>query len=140
MLSECCAQPALQGQGHCWCADAPRREGERCAPRIAPAITLQYVGIFTGRAISSRPRCQMTTIAVVRKNGYAAIAADTMTKWGTGKETASYIVNHGKIFQVGNTYSASPATPRSRRSFATTSRARGYMRGSTAPSKFSRPG
>ena len=46
----------------------------------------------------------MTTIAVVRKNGYAAIAADTMTKWGSGKETASYIVNHGKIFQVGNSY------------------------------------
>jgi len=23
----------------------------------------------------------MTTIAVVRKNGYAAIAADTLTKW-----------------------------------------------------------
>lgn len=46
----------------------------------------------------------MTTIAVVRKNGYAAIAADTMTKWGTGKETAAYIVNHDKILQVGNTY------------------------------------
>ena len=46
----------------------------------------------------------MTTIAVARKNGYAAIAADTMTKWGTGKETADYIVNHAKIFQVGNTY------------------------------------
>jgi ATP-dependent protease HslVU (ClpYQ) peptidase subunit len=41
---------------------------------------------------------------VVRKNGYAAIAADTMTKWGSGKETADYIVNHGKIFQVGGTY------------------------------------
>jgi ATP-dependent HslUV protease subunit HslV len=46
----------------------------------------------------------MTTIAVVRKNGYAAIAADTMTKWGSGKETASYIVNHVKIFRVANTY------------------------------------
>jgi ATP-dependent protease HslVU (ClpYQ) peptidase subunit len=46
----------------------------------------------------------MTTIAVVRKNGYAAIAADTMTKWGSGKETADYIVNHGKIFQVGTSY------------------------------------
>ena len=46
----------------------------------------------------------MTTIAVVRKNGYAAIAADTMTKWGTGKETAQYIVNHGKIFRAGDTF------------------------------------
>jgi ATP-dependent HslUV protease subunit HslV len=46
----------------------------------------------------------MTTIAVARKNGYAAIAADTMTKWGSGKETADYIVNHGKIFRVRDTY------------------------------------
>ena len=46
----------------------------------------------------------MTTIAVVRKNGYAAIAADTMTKWGSGKETAQYIVNNAKIFRVGDTY------------------------------------
>lgn len=46
----------------------------------------------------------MTTIAVVSKNGYAAIAADTMTKWGSGKETAAYIVNHQKIFQVGDSY------------------------------------
>ncbi len=46
----------------------------------------------------------MTTIAVVRKNGYAAMAADTMTKWGSGKETAGYIVNHSKILQVGDTY------------------------------------
>ena len=46
----------------------------------------------------------MTTIAVVKKNGYAAIAADTMTKWGSGKETAQYIVNNAKIFRVGDTY------------------------------------
>lgn len=46
----------------------------------------------------------MTTIAVVRKGGYAAIAADTMTKWGSGKETAEYIVNHSKILRVGDTY------------------------------------
>ncbi|HYC47465.1 MAG TPA: MFS transporter [Burkholderiales bacterium] len=46
----------------------------------------------------------MTTIAVVRKNGQAAIAADTMTKWGSGKETAQYIVNNAKIFRVGDTY------------------------------------
>ncbi len=46
----------------------------------------------------------MTTIAVVRKDGYAAIAADTMTKWGSGKESADYIVNHGKILRVGDSY------------------------------------
>jgi ATP-dependent protease HslVU (ClpYQ) peptidase subunit len=45
----------------------------------------------------------MTTIAVVRKGNYAAIAADTMTKWGTGKETADYIVNHHKTFKAGDT-------------------------------------
>ena len=46
----------------------------------------------------------MTTIAVVKKNGLAAIAADPMTKWGSGKETAQYIVNHGKVFRVGDTW------------------------------------
>lgn len=46
----------------------------------------------------------MTTIAVVKKDGYAAIAADTMTKWGAGKETAHYIVNNEKIFKVGDSY------------------------------------
>ena len=45
----------------------------------------------------------MTTIAVVRKGGIVAIAADTMTKWGTGRETAEYIVNHQKTFKVGDT-------------------------------------
>ena len=45
----------------------------------------------------------MTTIAVVRKNGYVAIAADTMTKWGSGKETADYVVNNHKTFKVRDT-------------------------------------
>jgi ATP-dependent HslUV protease, peptidase subunit HslV len=48
----------------------------------------------------------MTTIAVARKNGYVAIAADTMTKWGPNKETAEYIANSEKIFKVGDTYVA----------------------------------
>jgi ATP-dependent protease HslVU (ClpYQ) peptidase subunit len=46
----------------------------------------------------------MTTIAVVKKNGRAAIAADTLTKWGTGKESAAYIANHNKIVRAGDTY------------------------------------
>lgn len=46
----------------------------------------------------------MTAIAVVRKGAYAAIAADTMTKWGSGKETADYIVNHSKILKIGDSY------------------------------------
>ena len=52
----------------------------------------------------------MTTIAVVRKNGYAAIAADTLTKWGSGKESADYVANHAKIVKVGDTYIAGSGT------------------------------
>jgi ATP-dependent HslUV protease, peptidase subunit HslV len=40
----------------------------------------------------------MTTIAVVKKNGIAAIAADTMITFGNTKESAEYVVNHSKIF------------------------------------------
>lgn len=43
----------------------------------------------------------MTTIAVVRKGGQIAIAADTLTKWGSGKESATYIVNSSKLLRVG---------------------------------------
>jgi ATP-dependent HslUV protease subunit HslV len=46
----------------------------------------------------------MTTIAVVRKNGIAAIAGDTLTKWGSAKESAAYIANHEKILAVGDGY------------------------------------
>jgi ATP-dependent protease HslVU (ClpYQ) peptidase subunit len=46
----------------------------------------------------------MTTIAVVKKNGIAAIAADTLTKWGTGKESAGYIANNDKIVRAGDTW------------------------------------
>ncbi len=48
----------------------------------------------------------MTTIAVVRKGGVAAIAADTLTKWGTGKESAAYIVNSEKVLRVGANFVA----------------------------------
>ncbi len=48
----------------------------------------------------------MTTLVVVRKDRGVAIAADTMTKWGSGKETAEYIANHGKLLQVGDTWLA----------------------------------
>jgi ATP-dependent protease HslVU (ClpYQ) peptidase subunit len=46
----------------------------------------------------------MTTITVVRKGGLAAIAADTLTKYGYTKESAEYVVNHGKILKVGSSY------------------------------------
>jgi ATP-dependent protease HslVU (ClpYQ) peptidase subunit len=52
----------------------------------------------------------MTTIAVVSKNGYAAIAADTLTKWGTGKESAAYVANNSKIVKVGDTWIAGSGT------------------------------
>jgi ATP-dependent protease HslVU (ClpYQ) peptidase subunit len=52
----------------------------------------------------------VTTIAVVRKNGYAAIAADTLTKWGTGKESADYVANNAKIVKVGDTFIAGSGT------------------------------
>ena len=49
----------------------------------------------------------MTTIVVVKKAGQIAIAADTLTKYGHyTKESATYIVNHEKIFQVGESYIA----------------------------------
>jgi len=46
----------------------------------------------------------MTTVTVVKKDGIAAIAADTLTKWGAAKESGDYIVNHAKILRVGNNY------------------------------------
>lgn len=52
----------------------------------------------------------MTTIAVVRKHGVAAIAADTLTKWGSAKESATYIANHEKILQVGDSQIAITGT------------------------------
>ena len=52
----------------------------------------------------------MTTIAVVRKHGVAAIAADTLTKWGSAKESATYITNHEKVLQVGDSYVAITGT------------------------------
>jgi ATP-dependent protease HslVU (ClpYQ) peptidase subunit len=48
----------------------------------------------------------MTTIAVVKKGTVAAIAADTLTKWGSAKETARYIANSEKILRVGESYVA----------------------------------
>jgi ATP-dependent protease HslVU (ClpYQ) peptidase subunit len=43
---------------------------------------------------------------VVRKDGVAAIAADTLIKWGSAKESASYIANHEKILRVGDSFLA----------------------------------
>lgn len=48
----------------------------------------------------------MTTLAVVKKGGIAAIAADTLTKWGSNKESAAYVANHGKLIPVGDNWLA----------------------------------
>jgi ATP-dependent protease HslVU (ClpYQ) peptidase subunit len=43
---------------------------------------------------------------VVKKGAVGAIAADTLTKWGSAKETATYITNSEKILKVGENYVA----------------------------------
>ena len=48
----------------------------------------------------------MTTISVVRKAGQTAIAADTLTKWGSGKESAKYILNSEKIIRIDDNFIA----------------------------------
>ncbi len=48
----------------------------------------------------------MTTVTVVKKEGRIAIAADTLTKWGGGKESADYVTNYEKIIRVGESYVA----------------------------------
>lgn len=48
----------------------------------------------------------MSTVVVVKKNGLIALAADTMTKAGSSRETAEYVVNHEKIVRVGDNYLA----------------------------------
>jgi ATP-dependent HslUV protease subunit HslV len=46
----------------------------------------------------------VTTVTVVKKDGMAAIAADTLIKWGSAKESATYISNHDKILQIGDSF------------------------------------
>lgn len=46
----------------------------------------------------------MSTIVVVKKNGLATIAADTLTTFGNTKESAEYIVNSEKIFAYKDNY------------------------------------
>lgn len=48
----------------------------------------------------------MSTVTVVKKNQRIAIAADTLAKWGSEKNSAKYVVNHNKIIQVGENYIA----------------------------------
>lgn len=46
----------------------------------------------------------MSTIVVVRKGKTAVIAADTLTTYGSTKESAKYVVNHEKIIRHQGSY------------------------------------
>jgi len=46
----------------------------------------------------------MSTVAVARKNGYVAIAADTQTSFGTRKVSATYNRHAGKISRIGSSF------------------------------------
>ena len=48
----------------------------------------------------------MTSIVVVKKKGKVTIAADSLTKWGSGKESAQYVVNSSKILKIADNYVA----------------------------------
>lgn len=48
----------------------------------------------------------MSTVAVAKKGGQAAIGADTLTCLGTTKEGAAYVANHSKVIRVGESYLA----------------------------------
>lgn len=48
----------------------------------------------------------MSTVTVTKKNGYVAIAADTLTTWGSTKESAEYIVNYSKIYEFKDNFLA----------------------------------
>lgn len=52
----------------------------------------------------------MTTIVVVKKNGKACIAADTLTGWGGLKQKAPYVTDKSKILNIsGNFFGLSGA-------------------------------
>ena len=46
----------------------------------------------------------MTTIVAVRKSGYVAIAADTLTTFGNTRLHASQDASHDKILRIGDSY------------------------------------
>ena len=54
----------------------------------------------------------MTTIVAVQKSGSVCIAADTLARYGSAKESADYIANHDKLVPVGDAVLA-PAGPAS---------------------------
>ena len=60
-----------------------------------------------GPAVNRPPLIvKMSTIVVVQKKGFAAIAADSLTTWSSAKEISDYVINHEKIISVGESYLA----------------------------------
>ncbi len=48
----------------------------------------------------------MSTVTIVRKNNQIAICADSLTKYGSEKNSAKYIVNHQKIIKINDSFLA----------------------------------
>lgn len=48
----------------------------------------------------------MTTVVAAKKNGFAAIGADSLTTYGGTKESAEFVVNNSKIIKVKENYFA----------------------------------
>lgn len=46
----------------------------------------------------------MSTLVMVEKDGFACMAADTLSSYGCRKERAKYVANPEKILQVGESY------------------------------------
>ncbi len=46
----------------------------------------------------------MSTLVVVKKNGVACIAADTMDRFGHQKQVATYLSHSQKILCIGDAY------------------------------------
>jgi ATP-dependent HslUV protease subunit HslV len=55
---------------------------------------------------STKRWSKMSTIVAVTKDGFAAIAADSLTTWGSAKDSAEYVSGNQKIIQVGDSYLA----------------------------------
>ena len=46
----------------------------------------------------------MSTLVVVKKNGIACIAAETLTSFGDNKQLSTYVTHSDKIYRVGESY------------------------------------
>ena len=56
------------------------------------------------RAIARGKEEVMSTVAIVKKSGSVAIAADTLSSFGARKLSATYATKAGKIIKIGESY------------------------------------